>query len=134
MMSVETTVAMIKQACSVMKKAYATLAENAAPAMEQLEAGIGRLTAWEITSYGQDGSYTVTYQDSKPGFWDRVFGGMGGGGVTYKEVPHPRAQEARDAVTALFGAAHANDEKFGASIADIAATPEKLGDIMTTWL
>ncbi len=129
-MGIQETIAQVKQACADMKQTFATLAEGAAPAFERLNSTIGRVTAWQVTS-----GMATEIRETEPNWAEMVFlYNCLFEVVDVKEIPHPRAEEARQAAASLFGTAATNDAQFKLRTEDIAATPEKLGDLMGRWL
>lgn len=132
-MSVEDTIKKINQACTDMKKVYTDLANNAAPALNQLTTSIGTLTQWKYTTWA-GGQEMVEYRDTQYNWFQKRLINIGSGAFTEEEVPHPRAPEARQRVEELLGKANANDKKFALDINDVAETPTNIAKMLTTWL
>ncbi|WP_139984341.1 hypothetical protein [Nocardioides litoris] len=133
-MSVEQTIQMINQACDDMVDAYATLAESAAPAMDELTTTIGRIRQWKYVSRVNGGPPMTEYRDTQYNGWEKAVMWFGGMSWTEEEVPHPRADEARARVQELLGVANANDAQFELDMDDIAQTPRVLGQLLGGWL
>lgn len=134
-MTVTQTVEKITTACTDMKDAFRTLADNAGPSLDQMTSAIGALTQYHVRGYisgalGGMGSHYDYYSDTKPRWWERLFGGV----LSVDEVPHPRREEVQAEADSMFGTAEANDENFKLDTDSIAETPEKVGQLITQWL
>lgn len=130
MTDIDKTIAKINEACASLTTTYTNLATAARPALDSLNGSIGRLTQWECMRTGPRGSSAPFYRDTRPDWFEQMFEGI----QPIKEVPDPRADEARKAAAELFGTIGANDQEFGADVADIVATPTAVAAMMAKWL
>ncbi|RZQ61436.1 hypothetical protein [Amycolatopsis suaedae] len=133
-MSVEEIVKKITQNCEDLRATYANLAAQAAPALEDLETSIGRITQWKYV-LSRRGTVEETYRDVKMSWFEKLgFYASGFAVLAEEQVPHPEAPAARKRVEELLGKANSNDKHFQLNVDDIANTPITIGKFLITWL
>ncbi len=131
-MSVTETINQINQACEDLQKAYKTLADGAAPAMDALDGGIGNLTRWKVAYINP---WAPPHTPPSYGYWDHKPRWYNFFVMPIAEEYDPvGAETARKAAEELWGEVGKNDAVFKTRTDDIAATPKHVGTMIGDWL
>ncbi len=124
----------IKQSCDDMVDSYEDLVEAGAAVMGDIKSTIGQLKQYKYESWASGQYLGVEYRDNKYSGWDKFWMRVGGLSFTEEEVPHPRRQEAYDALENAQGIVDEVDEKFELDSKDIRDTVGSVADHMSGWV
>lgn len=124
----------IKQSCDDMVDSYEDLVEAGAAIMGDIKSTIGQLKQYKYETWASGQYLGVEYRDDRYSGWDKFWMSVGGLAWTEEEVPHPRRQEAYDALEDAQGIVDDVDEKFELDSKDIRDTVASVADHMSGWV